>query len=343
MTDESRLPLRPDTHPEVLAAQLTQALQDLPSGGGRYQGYLAQVVRSCFLAISDGDLGAPQASLDVLAPALHLGERLVGSSAAVEAAAWLRATAKFFEVAQEALAPQLTLDTLLARERSDTEREVLQILLRADKTPLRRGEIASRWTAAHPPPTAVRIGQILASLHEVGLVVRVRQRAQGGSDVAFYRLSRLGRELCERLRLRREVPESLLSRDAFYARLDEASLADTSEPLYLTTFVEPKDPGGARAFHDRFLANLSRIRRPIRWIFTPSPYFTEVFQPRIQETQLPVQLYELREAEGHEPTVQVFGDGGCVYPVAPRTALATSQDVALATWKQHESIARPVN
>jgi DNA-binding PadR family transcriptional regulator len=199
-------PLRPAADPQVLAAQLKQALADLAGQGARYQGYLAQIVRSCFLAIHDGDLESPQASLDLLAPALHIGERLAGSSDAIEAAAWVRATARFFEVAKEALAPRLTIDTLLQREHSDTEREILQILLRADKTALRRGEIASRWSAPHPPPTTMRIGQILASFHEDGLVVRVKQAARGGSDVAFYRLSRLGRELCEKLGLQSSAP-----------------------------------------------------------------------------------------------------------------------------------------
>jgi DNA-binding PadR family transcriptional regulator len=327
----------------VLASQLTHALQELPSEGEKYQGYLAQIVRSCFLAIQDGDLGSPQASLDLLVPALHLGERLVASKEATEAAAWIRATSRFFEVAKEALAPRFTVETFLARDRSDTEREVLRILLSAERTPLRRGEIIERWGASHEPPTPVRIGQILASLHETGVVVRVKQRAQGGSDVAFYRLSRLGRELCERLYLRNEVPEGLVSRDAFYARLQEASLADTSAPLYLTTFVEPKGPGGGREFHDRLLANVSRLRRPIYWIFAPSAYFTDVFRPGIEAAQVPVRLYERSEAGTLEPTVQVFGDGGYVYPIAQRTALAMSQDVALATWKQHQSTAHALN
>ena len=189
----------------------------------------------------------------------------------------------------------------------------------------------------------MRIGQILASLHEAGIVVRTRQRAQGGSDVAFYRLSQLGRELCKRLSLRHAAPEVLVDRDAFYARLEAASYADTSEPLYLTTFVEPTGSAGGRAFHDRLLANVSRLRRPIQWIFAPSGYFTDVVRPGLAAAQVPVRLYERSEAGALEPTIQVLGDGGCVYPIAPRTALATSQDVALATWKQHQSTAHALS
>lgn len=343
MTDGSRLPVRPSNDPELLAAQLTRALEALPSEGESYQGYLAQVVRSCFLAIQDGDLSSPQATLDLLAPALHVGERLAGSKEAMEAATWIHATSRFFEVAKEALAPRFTLETFLARDRSETEREVLRILLHAERTPLRRGEIIERWSASHEPPTPVRIGQILASLYEAEIVVRVKQRAQGGSDVAFYRLSRLGRDLCERLYPRQGVQEGLVSRDAFYARLQEASFADTTMPLYLTTFVEPKGTGGAREFHDRLLANVSQLRRPIHWIFAPSAYFTDVFRPSMAASQVPIRLYERSKAGGLEPTVQVFGNGGCVYPIAQQTALAMEQDVALATWNQHQSTARALN
>src|SRR5579859_7639792 len=146
MSDES-LPRRPATDPQMLAEQLKQSLAEPSSHGAAYQGYLAQIVRTCFLAVHDGDLASPQASLDLLAPALHLGERLVGSSDAIEAAAWVRATARFFAVAKEALEPGLTLEALVARDRSETDREILEILLRADKVALRCGEIADRWPA----------------------------------------------------------------------------------------------------------------------------------------------------------------------------------------------------
>src|SRR5262249_3550519 len=130
-------PLRPAAEPQVLAAQLADALADLVGRGASYQGYLAQLVRSCLLAVRNGDLGSPQASLDLLAPALHVSERLAGSTEAIEAVAWMRATTRLLEVAKEALAPRLTIDTLLRREHSDAERGVLQILLRADKIALR--------------------------------------------------------------------------------------------------------------------------------------------------------------------------------------------------------------
>jgi DNA-binding PadR family transcriptional regulator len=347
MTDDARLPLRPADDPSTLASQLVNALRALPADGERYQGYLAQIVRSCVLALHDGDLEAPAAGLDLLAPALHVGERLVGSQEAIEAAAWVRATSQFFEVAKEALAPRFTLETFAARDRSETEREVLRILLQADRTPQRRGEIVERWAADHAAPTPVRIGQILASLHEAGLVVRVKQRAQGGSDVAFYRLSVLGRELCDRLHLRVDAPtrlaEGLITSDAFYDRLASAVFADTSEPLYLSTFVEPAaDSNRALTFHDSVVARASQIRRPIEWIFVPSNYLDQVFRPGIAAARIPVQLYEHRGGPILGPTVQVFGDGGCAYPIAERTALAMPQDVALATWKRHQAGAIPV-
>jgi len=338
MSDEST-PLRPDRDSQVLAEQLKQSLGALSTRGDAYQGYLAQVVRTCFLAIQDGDLESPQASLALLAPALHLGERLVGSNEAVEAAAWIRATARFFEVAKEALAPRLTLDTLLARDRSETEREILQVLLRADKVALRCGEIAERWRAAHPRPTTQRIGQILANLHEAGLVVRVKQPARGGSDVAFYRLSRLGRELCERLTLPTSAPEGLLEKDAFYARLREALRVNTTEPLYLTTFDDLDGHGSAQRFHEEFLAKLSEIRRPIHWIFVPSKYFVESFRPRVEAAQAPVHLYVRAKSNGVEPTIQVLDGDSCIYPVAPKTALTTSRDVGRETWNRHRAAA----
>jgi hypothetical protein len=339
MSDESPPP-RP-AESEVVGEQLKHSLADLASRGDAYQGYLAQIVRTCFLAIQDGDLASPQVSLDRLAPALHLGERLVGSSDAIEAAAWVRATARFFAVAKEALAPRITLDTLLARDRSDTDREILEILLRADKIALRCGEIADRWPAARPRPTTQRIGQVLAGFHGVGLVVRMKQPARGGSDVAFYRLSRLGRELCERLHVPASVPTGLLDKDAFYANLQSALRVQTSEPLYLTTFEDLDGHRSAQAFHDEFLAMLAEIRRPIHWIFVRSRYFDEVFRPRIEASGATsvIALYPRTKPDRVEPTIQVLDGAGCIYPVAPRTALTTTWDVGRETWERHRAAA----
>jgi hypothetical protein len=339
MSDESP-PLRP-AESEVVGEQLKQSLVDRANRGDAYQGYLAQIVRTCFLAIQDGDLASPQASLDLLAPALHVGERLVGSNDAVEAAAWVRATARFFAVAKEALEPKFTLETLLARDRSDTDREILEILLRADKVALRCGEIADRWPAARPRPTTQRIGQVLAGFHDAGLVVRMRQPARGGSDVSFYRLSRLGRELCERLHVPASVPSGLLEKDAFYARLRAALRMQTSEPLYFTTLENLDGHRSARAFHDEFLAMLAEIRRPIHWIFVRSQYFDDVFRPRVEAsgvTSAAIQLYPRAKPDRVEPTIQVLDGAGWVYPVA-KSALTTSWDSARATWERYRTTA----
>lgn len=338
MSDEPP-PLRP-AESEVVGEQLKQSLADLASRGDAYQGYLAQIVRTCFLAIQDGDLASPQASLDLLAPALHVGERLVGSSDAIEAAAWVRATARFFAVAKEALAPRFTLETLLARDRSDTDREILEILLRADKVALRCGEIADRWPADRSRPTTQRIGQVLAGFHDAGLVVRMKQPARGGSDVAFYRLSRLGRELCERLHVPASVPSGLLDKDAFYDRLRAALRLHTTKPLYLTTFDDHHR--SARAFHDEFLAMLAEIRRPIHWIFVRSRYFEEVFRPRLEAAgaaSAGIHLHPRTEPSGVDTTIQVLDDESILYPVAPRTALATTRDVGFETWDRQRAAA----
>ena len=335
MPDETNLPLRPDDDLKILSAQLTQSLEKLTSMGDGYQGYLAQFVRACFLAVQDGDLESPQASLAMLAPALHLGKRLAGSNEAVEAAVWLRSTARFFEVAKETLAPRLTLDTLLARDRTETEREVLRILLDADKVALRRGEIAARWDAARPQPTDVRIGQILASFHDVGLVVRIKQSARGGSDVAFYRLSRLGRELCERLRLPKLAPERLVKKEDFYDRLWSALFVDTTEPMYLTTFDDPESHASARAFHERVLDKLSEIRRPVHWIFAPSGFFAERIRPRVEERRAQFHLYRHDQLGDRDPTIQVLDGDSFVYPVAPKTALSTRRDLGRETWEKY--------
>jgi hypothetical protein len=338
MSDESP-PLRP-AESEVVGEQLKRSLTELSSRADAYQGYLAQIVRACFLAIQDGDLASPQASLDLLAPALHVGERLVGSNDAVEAAAWVRATARFFAVAKEALAPRLTLETLLARDRSDTDREILEILLRADKVALRCGEIADRWPAGRQRPTTQRIGQILAGFHEAGLVVRMKQPARGGSEVAFYRLSRLGRGLCERLNVPASVPSGLLDKDVFYARLRAALRVHTTEPLYLTTFDDRHS--SARAFHDEFLAMLAELRRPIHWVFVRSPYFDEVFRPRVEAagaTSAAIHLYPRTGPSGVEPTIQVLDGESILYPVALKTALTTPRDVGRETWERQRATA----
>lgn len=103
MGDDPTPPIRPSDDPKVLVNQLDRSLAELAAQGTRYQGYLSQLVRRCFLQLQEGDVRSPQASLDLLSSALHVGERLVGSDEAIEAAAWVRATARFFEVAHEAL------------------------------------------------------------------------------------------------------------------------------------------------------------------------------------------------------------------------------------------------
>jgi DNA-binding PadR family transcriptional regulator len=216
-------------------------------------------------------------------------------------------------------------------------------LLRAEKVALRRGEIAVRWTAAHPKPTDVRIGQVLASLHEMGLVVRIKQPARGGSDVAFYRLSQLGRELCERLHVPSSVPAQLLTNKVFYARLKEALRLQTMEPLYLTTFDDLDEPGSALEFHQDLMARLSEIRRPVHWIFVGSVFFDQHVRPSVLVSDGKVHLYRRETVMAREPTMQVLDSGSFVYPVAPRTALATSRDVGHQTWLQHKAASSVVN
>lgn len=343
MSDETDVPLRPDPDSLVLAKQLKRSLGDLEAEGEKYQGYIAQLIRNTFLGVQDGDLESPQQMLDVLAPALHIAERLGSAPRAIAATEWLRATARFLEVAKETLTPRVTVDALLSRERSETEREVLQILVHEEKQPLRRGEIAARWSATQSAPTTMRIGQVLAGLHEAGVLVRVKQPARGGTDVAFYRLSRLGRELCERMRIKKQSPEALVMKPEFYQRLREAMRADTATPLLLTTFNNLDAHPTARKFHDEFIAQLPNMKRPVEWIFYRSKYFTEHLWPELQKHPGRVKVFVRETKEDLEPTVQVFGNGGCIYPIADDVALATNQEVAEATWMKHQATAVPLN
>jgi hypothetical protein len=341
MSDENGLPLRPDPDPEVLAKQLKHSLSELR--GQSYQGYLAQLIRNTFLGVQDGNLESPQRVVELLAPALHLAERLGTEPDAVEAAAWMKATSRFLQVANEALRPRLTVETLLSRDRSDTEREVLQILLREDKQPLRRGEIAARWNAEQPAPTTMRIGQILANLHEAGVLVRVKQPARGGNDVAFYRLSRLGRELCERLDVTAQSTEAMVIKAVFYNLLRDALSADTTTPLLFTTFVDLDAHPTAQKFHEDFIAQLPNMKRQVEWIFFKSKYFDDRFWPAIQRHPGRVKVFLRETKDDLEPTIQVLGNGGCIYPIADDVGLATNQDIATATWKKHQAAARPLN
>ena len=166
-----QLPLRPASDPQTLAAQLRGALRS--GEETQYLGYLAQIAHTCLLAMRDGDRGTPRARLELLAPALHLGERLPVEQEIIEAVTWVRATAWLLEIAEEILVPP--------RDPSEVERAVLLILASAGGKALSQSEVEARWSAP-VPLSPDGLGAVLASLHERRFIMRVRQATE-----IFYR------------------------------------------------------------------------------------------------------------------------------------------------------------
>lgn len=109
--------------------------------------------------------------------------------------------------------------------RLPTEREILRALW-GTREELVRSEIHRRLPHSHRP-TLGRVGQILAALHEDGLLVRVKKRAQGSPTAGFYVLSDTGRELCRDLGFKRaeellfDAPEEMLRANLTQKRLSE--------------------------------------------------------------------------------------------------------------------------
>ncbi len=87
--------------------------------------------------------------------------------------------------------------------RSPVERELLRILWASPGQHLVRSEIHKRMPR-ELRPTLGRIGQILPTLHEAELLVRVDGRSQGSRKAGFYGLTEQGHELCRELGFERE-------------------------------------------------------------------------------------------------------------------------------------------
>ncbi|HTQ78963.1 MAG TPA: hypothetical protein VMM92_03120 [Thermoanaerobaculia bacterium] len=203
MTDVSTR-RQPSDNLEELRSQLERELTrlgEVDSAEPRlFQAYLQHAQVLAWRGVADGHMGAPGKVLECLRVAQpfidrHMPALPPAAVAAMEAYLLTQSLA----LAAEALATRRAEDRI-SDSRSKSERAILQVLAENRETFLRRGEIHGKLDP-EDRPTGPRVGQILAELHEEGIVLRVHGRAQGNPNSAFYALSPRGVELCRNLGL----------------------------------------------------------------------------------------------------------------------------------------------
>jgi hypothetical protein len=208
------LPLRrPSDRIAELRDQLLRELSRLDKEGGGeepelYRAYLQHAQVLAWRGVAEGRMKAPYEILEVLRdaePFIYL-HRTRMSSPAAAAAQEVHSTLCVLQLAGEALEKRQVEDRLADEERSQTEREILRVLLKNRGKYLRRGAIHEQLEPPHKP-TPARVGQILAELDAEGLVLHVHGRAQGNPNAAFYALSPRGLEVSRSLNLAREREE----------------------------------------------------------------------------------------------------------------------------------------
>lgn len=195
---------RPSDQVDELREQLLRELERLEKRENGeepelFRAYLQHAQVLAWRAVAEGRMSAPRAILDALRAAEpFVYRRLPGlPDLAASAALEVHFTLRSLQLAVEAL-EERQVEERLADERSETEREILHVLFEHRGKYLRRGAIHKRLELSNPP-TAPRVGQILAELHHQGLLLRIHGRAQGNPNAAFYALSPHGLEVCHRL------------------------------------------------------------------------------------------------------------------------------------------------
>jgi DNA-binding PadR family transcriptional regulator len=169
-----------------------------------YKAYAQEFLRVAWSEVAKGDLQAPARLARHLIEVENRTRGLLPPpvSPLAEAARDVDQLMRALLLADACLEPARLEGRLADRQRSRTQRAVLQCLETHLGEYLRRGEIRDAMvetgTAAVKPS---RVGQILADLHRQGLVLRVNAAAQGNPDTAYYTLSAAGRSLCQRLAL----------------------------------------------------------------------------------------------------------------------------------------------
>ena len=212
MSDVSPL-RRPSNRIDELRDQLLHELNQLDrEGGGEepelYRAYLQHAQVLAWRGVAEGRMKAPHEILRALRDVerfvyLH---RSSESDPAAVAAREVQFTLRSMQLAGEALEKRQVEDRLADEERSQTEREVLRVLLKNRGKYLRRGAIHDQLESPHKP-TPARVGQILTELDAEGLVLHIHGRAQGNPNAAFYAPSPRGLEVARNLDLMIEEVE----------------------------------------------------------------------------------------------------------------------------------------
>jgi hypothetical protein len=205
---------QPSNNLEELQGQLLRELAKLQERSGDepelFRAYVQHALVLAWRGVAGGRMQAPREALDCLRVAQPFIDHFMPafSEPAAVAAAEIYILIQSLSLASEALEERRVEDRI-SDPRSETERAILEVLADNLETFLRRGEIYDRLKPA-VRPTAPRVGQILAELHEENVVQTIHGRAQGNPNAAFYALSRRGVELCRNLELTREQREEVL-------------------------------------------------------------------------------------------------------------------------------------
>lgn len=202
---------QPSDNPEELQAQLLRELERLGDGRAEepelFRAYVQHTQVLAWRGVADGRMRAPREALECLRAAQPFVDRnMPDLKPAAAAATEIYIFTQSLSLAAEALAERRA-EERLSDDRSATERAILRILAENRGAYLRRGEIHERLSEEHRP-TPPRVGQILAELHEEGIVMRIHGRAQGNPNAAFYALAPRGVELCRNLELIEAKPDA---------------------------------------------------------------------------------------------------------------------------------------
>jgi hypothetical protein len=178
--------------------QLEQAISAASSGDEGWRPFAESLATGLWEAVGRGDLGAPGRILERL-DALggwaddHLP---TAGTSAEEAAREIDRLHRWLESAGDALRVP-TLEVGLKRP-SSVERAVLTVLWDHRGRALTRGEVHGAMPK-ETRPTAPRVSQVLESLREGGLLMRIYGSGRGAKEVAHYQLWETGEALCARV------------------------------------------------------------------------------------------------------------------------------------------------
>lgn len=205
---------RPSTELPVLIDQLQRELETLEKDGEQapephlYRAYLHYAYSLAWEGVSRGELEAPRRILDGLLEVQWFADRHEPEDLewVEKAALELDFTIQSLYRACDAVEDR-QVEVRLERRQSENDRQVLKVLAETWDRYLRRIDVYERLDPA-ARPTLARVGQILAELHQDGLLKRVFQRAQGSSQASFYALAPKGIDVCRKLGL---VPEARLA------------------------------------------------------------------------------------------------------------------------------------